>query len=288
MMDVYDHAMPSVITPSKRAFAVALAKLHERSGMEAVDTARVLGCSPTTVGRYLVGKTLPRSDDLATMLNLYNATADQRSEIDQLLLKARGTTRRLRAPEASPKFRSFLRAEADADKVKTLSPIAVPGLLQTEAYAAAVHRAAHALTGSAISIERAVAARMSRQRRLLLDSNPLELHAVVDESVIRKAAALGVIGDEQLAHLVAMAGRPNVTLQVIPYEAGMYGTMSGPMTLFEYADAGSDSVIYLEYPGGGAWVASEDIGLYAALLAEARELALSPDLTTALITQARR
>lgn len=284
----YDRAVPSVITPAKRAFGLALARLRERSGLDNVETAKMLGVSPHTVGRYLLGKTLPQAADLDTLLNLFNATAEQRAEMAELLAEARGGTRRLRAPDAPPKMRSFLRAEADADSVWTLSTTAVPGLLQTEAYATAIHGVAYALADPAIPIEQAVASRMRRQRRLLLDVDPLRLHSILDESVIQRTVALGEMGRAQLEHLVALAARPNIMVQVVPFKAGMYGTMAGPMTRFGYPGRGDDAAVYLEHPGGGVWVRGEAVRQYDLLFAEAGRLALPPKSTVAMIDKARR
>ncbi len=57
---------------------------------------------------------------------------------------------------------------------------------------------------------------------------------------------------EQLDHLVASAERNNVTIQVVPFSLGSYGTMSGGFTVIDYSDPGDLPAVYLEYPAGGA------------------------------------
>jgi transcriptional regulator with XRE-family HTH domain len=280
--------MPSVITPAKRAFGSTLARLHKRSGLAGGEVAKVLGCDPSTITRYLKGRTLPQPADLQTLLNLYDATPADRTEVADLLAAARGGTQRLRAPDAPPKMRSYLRAEADADSVWTLNPSAVPGLLQTEAYATAIHSMAHALGDPAISVEQAVASRMRRQRRLTLDPDPLRLHSIIDEAVIHRTAALGRMGRAQLDHLATLAARPNIVVQVVPFAVGIYGTMTGPMTRFGYPGKGDDAAVYLEYPGGGAWVRGEEVRSHELLFTEVGRVALSPADTMSMLDKAVR
>ncbi|MFD9734389.1 helix-turn-helix domain-containing protein [Umezawaea sp. NPDC059074] len=281
--------MPAVVTPAKRALGTLLVELRQRAGLFGVDVARTLSYTPTTISRYETGKAVPSDLDLETMLNLFAATAGDRARVLEAAAKARGGTKRIRSAGVVPHMRSFLRAEADADTVRTLSTSAVPGLAQTEAYATLIHSAPHRIGDPTVPASEAVASRMKRQRRLFADSNPLQLHAILDEAVIRRVVALGDVGEGQLAHLVDLAARPNVEIQVMPFRAGIYGTMAGPMTRFGYPGKGDGPAVYLEHPGGGVWVRGEDdVRQYDLLFDEAVRRALSPDDTLALINTARR
>ncbi|MEO6090326.1 MAG: helix-turn-helix transcriptional regulator [Umezawaea sp.] len=281
--------MAAVPAQTKRDLGRLLVGLREKAGLYGTDAARHLGCAPSTYSRYESGQTSPGADDLETLLNLYGADEDVRAEAaDRWAAVQRGTARMVGSSAVPPKFRSFLRAEADADNAKTLAPIAVPGLLQTEAYAHAVHQSGRALTDPTIPADRVIAARMSRQQRLLLDSSPLALHALLDEAVIRRCASMAQVGYDQLTHLTSIGQRPNVTIQVVPYSAGVYGTMSGPMTRFRYPKSGDGAAVYLEYPGGGAWVRGAEVEQYELLLHEVEGQALTPEDTAALITEAGR
>lgn len=280
-----------VATPNeaKRALGALLVGLRENAGLYAVDTARHLGVTSTTVGRYERGTTVPQDDDLETILNLYGATEDQRSAVHAALLDARtGVVRLQHASAVSPKFRSFLRAEADAEGVTTYAPLAVPGLLQTPAYASTVQQTGRALVDPTVPVDRFVASRISRQRRLTQDVAPLQLHALLDEVVVLRCTAAGRLGNDQLEHLLDAGARPNVTLQVVPISVGLYGTMLGPVTRFRYPGKGDSSAIYLEHNAGGAWVRGREVERYEHLLDDVQQRALTPDETLALITQAKR
>ncbi|WP_337466388.1 DUF5753 domain-containing protein [Saccharopolyspora spinosa] len=153
-------------------------------------------------------------------------------------------------PNGSPKaFRAFLRAEGEADSARVLGPLVIPGLLQTHAYARAINASGRQF--HAASPERYVNARISRQVRLSRPT-PLRLQALIDESVIHRVVGGPEVMTEQLDHLVASAERNNVTIQVVPFSLGSYGTMSGGFTVIDYSDPGDLPAVYLEYPAGGA------------------------------------
>ena len=50
----------------------------------------------------------------------------------------------------------------------------------------------------------------------------------------------------QLTHLIEMSRRPNVTIQVIPFQAGGHAAAGGPFSLLRFADRGLPDVVYLE------------------------------------------
>ncbi|MEU6132905.1 DUF5753 domain-containing protein [Saccharopolyspora sp. NPDC047091] len=97
-------------------------------------------------------------------------------------------------------------------------------------------------------IDARVTARMERQRRLD-ESTPLELRAVVAEEALRRPVGGWAVMQAQLEHLIAVADRPNVLLQVLPLNVGAYACQSGSLTVLRF-DEGED-VAFLESPLGG-------------------------------------
>jgi DNA-binding XRE family transcriptional regulator len=88
-------------------------------------------------------------------------------------------------------------------------------LLQTKAYAATIERYGPlALTDDQV-IER-VDVRLARQAVLYRDPDPLNFTALVTEQVLRDSVGGPEVMVEQLDHMVAMAGRPNIDLRVLP------------------------------------------------------------------------
>lgn len=235
------------------------------------------------MSRYETGEIRPNWTALQALLGLYHATPEQRAEAAQLWEDANEPATRVVTPAGSSKeFRAFLRAEAEADRQRTLTPLVMPGLLQTAAYARAVNASGQQFHKSDRP-ERYVTARLSRQGRLSGPS-PLKLHSLIDESVIRRCVGGREVMLEQLHYLLEIGERGNVTTQIVPFSAGSYGTMAGPFMIIDFADD-DPSAVYLEYAtGGGVWVENgEDVERFGALFDEVAAAALTPDESATLI-----
>lgn len=141
-------------------------------------------------------------------------------------------------------FKRFAEMEARATRLQEYQPTLVSGLLQTEEYARALFREEDE-SADEESIAERVAARMSRQARYLgaLGSAPL-LDVVLDEAVIRREVGGPTVLYRQLAHLLVVAQRPNVLLQVAPLKLGARTRAATSLTLVDLPDG--DQWIYSE------------------------------------------
>lgn len=227
------------------------------------------------MSRYETGHIRPGWPALQALLGLYDANSAQRSEAAQLWEDASEPATQVVTPAGSSKaFRAYLRAEAEAEYERMLTPLAIPGLLQTAGYARAINSSGRQFHTSDRT-ERYVSARMSRKARLT-EPSPLKLHAVIDEAVIRRVVGSPEVMREQLDHLIEMGMRANVTIQVMPFSAGAYGTMEGAFMIIGYPRDEDPPAVYLEHPGGGAWVENEsDVGRFSAMFDEVTNLALT-------------
>ncbi|SEG83676.1 hypothetical protein SAMN02982929_04304 [Saccharopolyspora kobensis] len=89
---------------------------------------------------------------------------------------------------------------------------------------------------------------------------------------------------EQLTHLNDCCARENVTVQVLPFSLGAYGTMSGGFTIISYTDPDDPPAVYLDYVAGGAWVENaNDVQHFAEMFSEIATSALSTDESADLI-----
>jgi len=178
-----------------------------------------------------------------------------------------------------------LRAEAEASEELSLSPIAIEGLLQTAEYARAVNLTPSGFRPAPVDVTRIVEARLSRQQRLY-GPNPLTVCALLDEAVIKRVVGGPAVMREQLLHLITLSELPNVTIQVVPFAAGEYGTMSGSVTVLKFHGEDDPPAAYLEYPAGGVWIEDdEDVSRLIETFEASRDLALSPSETVDLIRE---
>ncbi|GAA2089421.1 hypothetical protein GCM10009759_12300 [Kitasatospora saccharophila] len=112
----------------------------------------------------------------------------------------------------------------------------IQGLLQIPAYASALANAA-AQRGS-ITQEQADArvAFLAGRQSLLSRSNPPFIHAVIDESCIRRPIGGRAVMAEQLRYLEELAAQPWITIQIAPFDLGERTPFTMPLVLLDLPD----------------------------------------------------
>jgi hypothetical protein len=141
-------------------------------------------------------------------------------------------------------FEAYVGLEEVATQIRAYEVQFVPGLLQTEDYARAVTLLGHD-AASAREIERRVRLRMTRQA-VLKREDPPNVWAVIDEAVLRRPAGGPAVMRGQLEHLAELALRPNVTIQIIPFQTGGHSAAGGPFSILRFAEPDLPDVVYLE------------------------------------------
>ena len=207
-----------------------LRRARTAAGMTQDAVAREISYSASLVAAVEQARRVPRPE--------FTRRCDELLKTDGLLTRIR---EKMRHEPLLDWFREWARIEEEATLLRWYEPLVVPGLLQTEAYARALHEGASPLTGE--EMEQQVAARMERQRVLHRDKPP-RLVAALDEYVLRRAVGGPAVMRAQLEHLVEM-GRPHhVFLHVVPAGAGAYRGLNGPLVLASAPDA--EDVAYLD------------------------------------------
>jgi hypothetical protein len=155
-------------------------------------------------------------------------------------------------------FRSFAPHEAEAATLRMFEHSLIPGLLQTPEYARAVLETKPNSTVD--EVDDLVSGRLTRQSVLGRDDPPAPLvYALIDEGALNRPVAPPAVMHDQLAHLVDLSREPNVTIQVVPYDAGGH---SGLLGAFVIADRPSAArIVFIEDVCGGR--VSEDAATVA-------------------------
>ena len=166
--------------------------------------------------------------------------------------------RRLRNLPFPAAFRSFAPYEAEAAALRIFEHSLVPGLLQTPEYARAVLETKP--NASDDMIEGYVSARLARQSVLTRDDLPVPLvYALIDEGALHRPVAPSSVMHDQLSHLVEMSRKPNVTIQVVPYDARGHSGLLGAFVIADRPNAAS--IVFIEDVTGGR--VSEDAATVA-------------------------
>jgi transcriptional regulator with XRE-family HTH domain len=283
--------VPEPLSPTvrRRRLAAELRRLRERAGMKGEEAARLLTWSAAKVSRIETAKTLPKAVDVRKMLELYGK-ADALGE--ELLALAREADRKgwwEAYTDALPEeFDAFIGLEAEAETACLWENDAIPGILQTEAYARATVLALqqiHDLHPG--QVEARVEARMVRQE-ILTQDKPIELSVVADESVLLRKYGGREVMRAQLEHLSEVARQPNVTLRILPF-SGDHPVGCGSFILLKFApvyDITFHDVVYMGQLTSSLYFEEErDTYRYAQSFEQLVAQALDPEESLDLIAR---
>jgi Domain of unknown function (DUF5753) len=237
------------------------------------------------------------TNDLTALLRLYHVDDTERT--DELVALARQARQQSwwskYRSSISPAYFQYLEYEADASVIRQYEALLIPGLLQTEEYATgAVRQYKGRHPGRSQQppprvtprmVKTRVEIRMTRQQLLQRPTPPL-LEFVLDEAVIQRALGDVKVGPGQIARLITMANRPHVTIQIVPFSAGMYVGMAENFTIFEFPNPEDHDVLYFESAQESIFSYDEDQGvsLYRQTFEELKEIALSPEESLGYLT----
>ena len=229
-------------TIRKRTLSRKLVELRKDCGMTTTDVQRLLSWSASKLNYIEKGKWIePSSDAVADLCELYGVEGAQR---DALVRLAREGRQRGWWRKYNDIFGNELPGfEAGASQIRTFETTFVPGLLQTAAYIELITNAAG--IDDAAAIQRHVDARIQRQEILYRDSEPCQLHAVIDEHAIARIGDPGV-RRAQVAHIAEMTERPNVDVQLLPFAAGVYPVTVEVFVYLSFPDPTERDIVYLE------------------------------------------
>ncbi|MFJ6622047.1 helix-turn-helix transcriptional regulator [Kitasatospora sp. NPDC091335] len=190
-------------------FGIQLRKSREARGLRQEELAPLIGCSPSHLS-YVELAHRPPTRKLAEL-------ADEVLETGGTLLLMWYQLKNAAILEGFPEYARY---EALAEQIRIFEIDLVTGLLQTPAYATAVQMGdvRQGNTTQQLAEER-IAFRLARQQILERTPPPL-VHAVLDESCIRRFIGGRDVMIEQLLHLEKLSARPDVVIQVAPFSLG--------------------------------------------------------------------
>lgn len=220
-----------------------LRRLRESRGISAQDAAQKIRGSESKISRIELGRNAVREIDIADLLTLYGVT--DRTEREQLLSLAS----RANQPGwwhryhdvLPPWFQAYIGLEESAQSIRSYDAQFIPGLLQTEEYAAAVLALGDFSMDEA---DRLVVLRKERQRRFI--SGEMRLWAIIDEVALRRPVGGTAVFRGQLEHLRDACQEQRLTLQVTPFPAVSHSA-PGSFSILRFADPGMPDMVYVEH-----------------------------------------
>lgn len=210
-----------------RHFGKEVRRLREERGwtQEGLGAMGRIRCTGGFVSQIETGRRRPRPE-MAVAL-------DEVFEVDHF---ARIWDNLIKKDDQWPDyFATYAELERRATYIHRYAALLVPGLLQTAEYARAIFRAYRPHAEDA-EIEAEVDKRLGRAA-ILSEPNRPGVWAVLDEAVLRRVVGGPDAMRQQLAHILDLVRTRRLVVQILPYLAGAYAAMEGPLTILEFADA---------------------------------------------------
>ena len=267
-------------TLRRRQLGMELRRLREQAGVTIDHVAARLKCSASKISRIETGQTGVTPRDVRNILEIYGLDQVMIDNLVEIAEQARekGWWQLYGDVLTS----AYVGLEAAADRAYSYEAQVVPGLLQTEDYARAMLQAARLDIADA-EIDRRVRVRQSRQS-LLTQDEPIDFWVVLDEAVLHRPVGGPAVMWRQFNHLIAMARRPNVTVQVLPFAAGAHAGMDGTFSMLLYEESASQNFVFAANAAGGVLLDKYDeLQRYAFIFDHLRSLSLAPDDSIAMI-----
>lgn len=234
---------------ARRKFGNELRVLRDEKGLTLTEVAAYLNCHNSKVSRFELAKRVCSRQDFAKLMELYEVEGEKREELAELMTRS---MQRIppwwdaHAEVISVNYAEFLAYEAEAARCCEYQPLLIPALLQTEDYARAITGPGFAALGPD-QVDSLVEVRIRRQDLLRdEDRGALMFEAVVTEAALRLQVGGPEVMGAQLRHLVEMTVLHNVSLRVIPFEAGENAASTGAFTLFSSGKEADGDVAFME------------------------------------------
>jgi transcriptional regulator with XRE-family HTH domain len=273
--------MPTVPSLRRRRFAAELRKLREQSGLGVTDVARRLEWQASRISRLENRQSSITGPDLRKLLDLYQVEdREYRAYLAELArkLNERSWWNRY-AGQIAGSLADLISLEEEARTIRTYGQEVVPGLLQIPEYAQQIFRDGWPFN-TAEEVKRRVEVRIERQQVLTrTDPPPPRFSVVLGEGVLRRPVGGREVMLRQLEALMRLPqDHPNVTIQVLPFGAGVHPAMVGPFTMLTFPDPDDIGLVDLENATGSLFLEEpHDVRVYDEIWSTLQARALSPD-----------
>lgn len=261
-----------------------LRELREQGGFTLREAAAYLERDPSTLSRFESGEHAIRRADLLMLLDFYPVPDRRRREN---LLALRDEVWRKGwwegyGDDVDRSFADLIWLESRASEIRTFDDAFIHGLLQTRDYARAVIEAGER-DPTPERVEQFIEVRMARQR-VLAGDDPVRLHAIIDEAVLRRAVGGPLVMRAQLEHLLSCAGEPNIEVRVLPLRTGAHPGYAGVFSVLTLPEP-YPRVAHKDTLAGSLYVESPGVETFGWVYDRLAELALGSGESAELISE---
>lgn len=234
----------------RRRLRTELKRARQSSGQTQEQVAAEMDWSLSKVIRIESASSGLSANDLRALLQLYGVADPE--QVASLLALARAARRRSwwsAYRDIAPRsLLQLIEYESAAYVIRQFETMFIPGILQIEDYA---REAIQNYYGEGLGFDKVRAlVELRVLREDLFDcENPPSFHFMIDEAAVRRLVGGSSVMRRQLRRLIEVADKPNITVEVIPFSAGLHPGMKGPFEIIEFVDAADRDIVYREIPG---------------------------------------
>jgi len=283
-MEDTDIPSPAV---QRRRLRAELRRARLDAGLTQEQVASAMDWSLSKLIRIENGSVGISTNDLKAVLQHYKITDDKRTA--ELLALARASRERswwsTYRDSISKRLMQLIEYETAAYISRHFEDLVIPGLLQTTDYMrASTNQLAPKMPPG--EVDTVIEVRLKRQELLSRPDGPV-LFFVMDEAVVRRVVGGKDVMRRQLQRLIEAADMPNVTVEIIPFTAGLLPGLQAPFVIHEFPDAADDDVLYLESPRGDLLSRddAEEVLSFREDFERFRQASLGPEGTVAFLRE---
>jgi transcriptional regulator with XRE-family HTH domain len=220
--------------------------LRTRAGISTDQAAEAIRASRSKISRMENGRVGFKVRDVEDLLRMYKVSDPQ------LRLRVTAHVRQANAPGwwtryadvTADWFGEYLGLETAASLIRSFEMQFVHGLFQTPQYARAVTLLGHS-AAPPDEIDRRVALRVQRQELLTGAGAPM-VWVILDEGALRRPVGGRAVMRRQLDRVIELSRLCNVTVQVVPFDAGGHAGAGGSFTMLRFLAEEVPDIVYIE------------------------------------------
>lgn len=233
-------------SPVRRRHLVSqLKRLRSEARLSQGEVSKRMGWESGKIIRIETGKFIRlNSADVSELCRLYGSTDELREDLVEIA-KASRTQKPWWFQYKDVGIGAFYGLEHEAAKIQEYTVGLVPGLLQHPDYIEAMM--ARGYVPDTEERTRRVEARIQRHSNVLERENPPRIWMILDESCLRCVIGGSEVMAVQLDHLIDLANRPFIDLQILPSAAGMSRNYGFSLLTFDE----SDRALFVDVPPNG-------------------------------------
>jgi transcriptional regulator with XRE-family HTH domain len=271
-------ALRTQISERQRRFGAELRRLREQAGLAVKDAGALIGIAGPQLSHIEAARTGLDPERLASLLAAYGYTDNTYTRLLHELGASDGkgwwSEFKGRVPALAL---DLAEAEDRAQSFAVFDALYIPGTLQVPGYVEAIYKGAY--TDGRWDTATAVEFRLQRQR-IVTDSKRRQFRFVIHEAALRMQFAGKSVMRDQLLHLIDMAELPNVTIEILPFDAPGRAPYAGAYLICDPGCTALSTVI-LDGPKRAVHLGDpEDLAAYHQKFQEVRDIALPAVDTT--------